>query len=988
MHIQRILFGAFLTAFLSLVFLTTLAYLNLKENHTRNAQEKISLQVLKSVEELYNNLQDMEQGAITYSEDKQTSALQQYTQALALYPKHLQSLQQAQVTDRTQISYINKVSQLAQNLVPTAEELVSSTRENSRDTAAISTNKAKLRSRLDTIKTLVHLVEEKERDNLHLTDDTSTNQSEEMLGTFVTFSGFMFIFFLSTYWFIYKNLQSRNKAAAILKEKEQLYSNLFYKSPIMLAIVDVPSGRVLDTNEHALNFFGHTRDQVIGSTAEDLEMFLDPTARERMMEQAAQEKMVRGFETQVRSAKGIKHVAYNIDKVLLNGSECLLLAFEDITQRKLAEKKLRESEALFSTIFYKSPIMKSISEANTGIFLDVNENCTRFFGYTKEEVIGKTSTELNLWKSPEARATLIKDLQNQGTVRSFEIEARTVTGEIRHISVHAELVNLDGQERLVAAFIDITEKKKADELIKSLNLSLEKSVAERIKEISDYKYALDQSSIVAITDKEGYIIYANDNFCTISEYSKEELIGQNYRITRPDFHSEAFFHEIWQTVSRGKIWKGEIKSKAKSGTYYWTETTIVPILDEAGTPYQFLVIRWDITAKKDSQEALLLAVEKLEKSEARLKEAQTLSHLGSWEFNLEDQTDVWSDEIYRILGTTPSETKACLDQFLKFVHPEDAARVKGILTESPRVAGKSYKFNYRIIRQDGTLRYLYNEFKVKLDQDGKPYQLTGITHDVTKERLAQLENERITSDLLQRNKDLEQFAYIVSHNLRAPVANIMGLSHLIRTLTPDTPTYQKSLEGLETSVEKLDNVIKDLSNVLQIRQEVNEKKEIIDLEQLVEDIKSMTASQLSREDVSILTDFSDLRHMYTIKSYLHSIFSNLISNSIKYRQPSQRAIIRISAARRDGRITISFQDNGLGIDLDQHKQKVFGLYKRFHFHTDGKGMGLFMVKTQVETLGGKIDIQSAVNQGTQFIIEFEDQQSVPSLLPEMAENER
>ncbi|WP_181304708.1 PAS domain-containing sensor histidine kinase [Rufibacter sp. XAAS-G3-1] len=493
-----------------------------------------------------------------------------------------------------------------------------------------------------------------------------------------------------------------------------------------------------------------------------------------------------------------------------------------------------------------------------------------------------------------------------------------------------------------------------------------------MKETADYKYALDQSAIVTIGNENGVIIYANDYACAISGYSREELIGSVYGLTTSEYISDELLEELRQKLSGGNTWKGEIKNKSKSGTYYWTEATIVPILDETGIPYQYMSIRWDITSQKANEVALRQAFEELEKSEAQLKEAQALSHMGSWEYSFDAEENIWSDEIYRILGTTPAETQPTFTSYLQFVHPEDVAMVEETVRSTIRSTEKSCQYHCRIIHKNGDVRYLFNEFTREPSLPGQPDKLLGIVQDVTNERLAQLEKERITADLLQRNKDLEQFAYIVSHNLRAPVANIIGLSNLMRTLGPENPTFFKSMEGLQISAHKLDAVINDLNNVLQIRREVNERKEQVNLNQLVEDIKTMTSGLMAKENVSISTNFSDVDSLYTIKSYLHSIFANLISNSIKYRQAHQVPTIEIWSCKKGGKKIITFRDNGLGIDLKTHQHKIFGLYKRFHFHTDGKGMGLFMVKTQVEALGGKIQVQSEINQGTEFSIEFDE----------------
>lgn len=233
------------------------------------------------------------------------------------------------------------------------------------------------------------------------------------------------------------------------------------------------------------------------------------------------------------------------------------------------------------------------------------------------------------------------------------------------------------------------------------------------------------------------------------------------------------------------------------------------------------------------------------------------------------------------------------------------------------------------------------------------------------------QKEKMTTDLIQRNKDLEQFTYIISHNLRAPVANIIGLSLRLQQSGLAENLRTQIAAGLSTSVTKLDEVIRDLNEILKIRQKVDESKQLINFTQFASDIHLSIEKMIENENAVILWNFTAAEEIVTIKSYLHSIFFNLISNSLKYRQPAVPPLIKISSQKKKGNIVLLFEDNGIGIDLATLGDQVFGLYKRFHpDQAEGKGMGLYMVKTQVESMGGKISISSEVNKGTQFRIEF------------------
>ena len=237
---------------------------------------------------------------------------------------------------------------------------------------------------------------------------------------------------------------------------------------------------------------------------------------------------------------------------------------------------------------------------------------------------------------------------------------------------------------------------------------------------------------------------------------------------------------------------------------------------------------------------------------------------------------------------------------------------------------------------------------------------------------AEKERTKIIADIVQRNNDLEQFSYIVSHNLRAPVANILGLVDVIRTIGIDASEEKQITRYLEIAAKNLDNVIIDMNNVLELKHNLIEKRKRIKFEEILKQIELRFDNTLNDEKLTIISDFSEIEEMTTINSCLYSIFYNLISNSLKYRRSGVAPVIEITSHKVNNKIRLRFKDNGLGIDMKKNAAGLFGLYKRFHFHVEGKGLGLFMVKAQVEALGGKIKLLSEVNKGCEFRIEFDE----------------
>lgn len=227
--------------------------------------------------------------------------------------------------------------------------------------------------------------------------------------------------------------------------------------------------------------------------------------------------------------------------------------------------------------------------------------------------------------------------------------------------------------------------------------------------------------------------------------------------------------------------------------------------------------------------------------------------------------------------------------------------------------------------------------------------------------------EEVVSNLLRRNRDLEQFANIVAHNIRSPLANIMGLNRLLGLQITDHDRAV-ALQGINTSAEKLENIIRDLNDVLQIRKTDASRRDVVSLEKIVQDIESSISSIIAESRAVISYDFTEAPTVSCVRSYVQSIFLNLITNAIKYARPEETPMLSILSYIEGNYTIIRFTDNGIGIDLSKHGSNLFGMYKRFTDKAEGKGLGLYMVKTQVEALGGFVDVESQPGVGTEFTI--------------------
>lgn len=358
------------------------------------------------------------------------------------------------------------------------------------------------------------------------------------------------------------------------------------------------------------------------------------------------------------------------------------------------------------------------------------------------------------------------------------------------------------------------------------------AVERAFRELESQKFALDQSAIVAITDVKGNIIYVNDKFCQISKYSESELIGKNHRIINSGYHDKAFFQEMWQTIASGKVWQGDIRNKAKDGSYYWVATTITPFKDAHGLPNMFVSIRFDISRQKNL------------------------------EFELEKQ--------------------------------------------------------------------LKNR-------------------------------ESMLIQLQEQNKQLEDFCHIISHNLRAPLSNLSMLSDLI-TESEDSEEKDDYFDKIKQVSAFLQETFEELVSSLQIRNDAEIAQEEVDFDDSFERIRIAFQAEILESEAQIETDFVGVPDIRYPKKYLESIFMNLLSNALKYRSTERQTKIKFTTYIEQDWIVLECIDNGLGLNIEKHRDKLSKLRKTFHKHPQAKGFGLFITRTQVESLGGRIDIDAKPNE--------------------------
>jgi PAS domain S-box-containing protein len=514
----------------------------------------------------------------------------------------------------------------------------------------------------------------------------------------------------------------------------------------------------------------------------------------------------------------------------------------------------------------------------------------------------------------------------------------------------------DRLQRLPNAVLNALEKVEAEK-------DKEKYYNEVITQEKRFRALIENlAEAIILLDVDGVVTYQSPSATRVTGFTSDENVGKNvFDSFHPDDRSEAerLFKKAFNTPETPI--EESFRLRHKNGSYVWVEGTITNLLHDESVK-GFIVNYRDVTERRQAEK-------ELKKSEANLRTIYNNTDVSYILLDVKYNILAFNDVTRQILGSSLGKDFGEGKNLMDFVPGDDEAAMKKRLSEV--INGKKVGYEVTLQNEKGISWLCVNLLPVS----GEDKTVLGIIvsiENITDRKSAELEREKMTQDLVQHNKNLEQFAYIISHNLRSPVANIIGLSNMIHS-TPDMSRedFDRCMDGLAVSVKKLDDTIIDLNYILQIRREINEKKEIVRFSSLVKDIKTSINNLIEKEKITIQTNFKEINEFFTIKSYLNSIFYNLISNSIKYRDPSRPSVIEIKSLVRNKKLVLVFKDNGLGIDMSNNKDKIFGLYKKFHPQIEGKGMGLYMVKTQVEILGGRIDIMSEVGVGTEFMIEFD-----------------
>lgn len=409
-------------------------------------------------------------------------------------------------------------------------------------------------------------------------------------------------------------------------------------------------------------------------------------------------------------------------------------------------------------------------------------------------------------------------------------------------------------------------------------------------------------------------------------------------------------------------WQDEYRFQCADGSYKYVFDRGFLVKDANGKPLRMIGAIQDVTKQKEEEQRLRL----LETVITQSKDAVMITDIDTSKNVIPniifvnsaftDMTGYPADEVIGKSLEILFGKKSDILEFDKLRTAVQEYKECFVETISYKKSGEEFWINFSMIPVT--------------DKEGEHSHWISIQRDVTVEKEREKEREQLIRELTQNNKDLKQFSYITSHNLRAPLSNLTGLLNLIEEIPIEDSELKEIINGFSKSTHLLNETINDLVKVIIIKDNPSVQKEKLFIKDVFENVFNQLSFLIS-SNKPILKINLEVETIFDInKSYLESIFLNLLTNAINYREPSRQLRITIATKVEDNNLFMTFKDNGIGIDLEKNNDKIFGLYQRFHNYPESKGLGLYLVKSQVESMGGTISVDSIVGKGTTFTIVF------------------
>jgi PAS domain S-box-containing protein len=647
-------------------------------------------------------------------------------------------------------------------------------------------------------------------------------------------------------------------------------------------------------------------------------------------------------------------------------------------KRPISEKAIQDNKflnALAEAFRLQEAILNAtdlaiVSTTPDGIITSFNKAAEKLLGYSSEELIGKANPLIfHDLEEVVKRSEKLSHETGAPIEPVFEVFTFKPKNENRSEITEWTLIRKDGTRfpatlsitplhddhgtliGFAAIPTDITARKAAEEQ----NL------------ISEQKFRLLAENIpgaiyLCKNDAQYSMLYLNERVEEITGYTANEFLQGNISFVdlyHPD-DAASIFKKVDEALAAKKNFRLRYRLKHRSGEWRWIDESGMGVYasDELLMIEGFLC---DITSQKKAEETL----EKIAEENLRVfNNPVNLNAIAGFDGYFKRLSPTWS----QLLGWTDQELRS--KPFIEFIHPDDKDATLEVV-KYIEAGNNLFTFENRYYCKDGSYRWLL--WGSAPDIANKIIYASAIDITERKKSEEELVNskkslETIAGKLQKQNRQLDEFAHIISHNLRSPVGNIQALINLLN----DNSTigeYKMIFEKLKNVAKNLGETMNDLMDTMKVKESANAERADIRFKEILDKVIQTLEGDLIHAEASVTYNFKASSVQYN-KAYLESIFQNLLTNALKYRAVDRKPNIHFETVAVDHTVELRVSDNGMGIDMERFGDKLFGLHKTFHTNQEARGVGLFLIKTQVESMGGSITAESAVDRGTTFIIRF------------------